>query len=110
MLNQEITGILHEANEKILRAIQEAATPTDAWVSVIDEHGNENLPDDERRVLTFECGDRCPGDPRPSNAAYGMGFGWFDQDKRYWRVHGRISRYVTHWREEPLPPKVPGRP
>lgn len=101
MLNSRIvTNILSNAAEAILRNVQDGG---DQWEQVVDEDGNENLPDSEREVMVFLCGDRKLLDPRPSDAAWGLKLGYYDLDKRYWRVYGKIERYVTHWRE--LPPE-----
>ena len=103
-MNQTITGIMHAANEEILRSLQHIDSK---WVSVIDEDGNPDLPDDEREVLVFLCGNlKNSSVPRPEDAGYGMRFGYFDFEKQMWRVHGVRERYVTHWMETPPPPKV----
>lgn len=104
MLNQTIQNILRDAEQRVLSAVQ--GMDADGWEPVEDEDGNENIPSDSRQVLVFLYG--CVADvhaPRPEDAGYGLRLGYYDHDKAYWRVHGRPEKYVTHWREEPLPPK-----
>ena len=97
--NLKITSILSDATEQILQHLQDDGNQ---WEQVVDEDGNDNLPDSERQVMVFLCGDRKLLDTRPDDAAWGLNLGYYDFDKGYWRVHGRPERYVTHWRE--LPP------
>lgn len=106
-LNQQITWALQEAEQRILSAIQQNAGG-DGWIEVEDKDGNPNVPTTERQVMVFRCGDRKSTDPRPDDAAYGLALGYFDHDKQYWRVHGRLCGYVTHWRECPDNPALPG--
>lgn len=96
--NLTITSILHDAAEQILQSLQDDGNQ---WEQVVDEDGNDNLPDSERQVMVFLCGDRKILDPRPDDAAWGLNLGYFD---KYWRVYGRPEKYVTHWRELPPPP------
>lgn len=105
MLNKTIEWVLREAEQRILLAIQEDKTQ-ETWIPVFDEDGNPNVPSDERNVMIFLCGDRLVTDPRPENAGYGIGFGYYDYDKGYWRVGGRPNGYVTHWRECPADPII----
>jgi len=76
------------------------------WVPVVDEDGNPSLPDTERSVLVFLCGDRDLTADRPNDAGWGERFGYFDRDKRAWRVGGSVAegRHVTHWMDLPDPP------
>lgn len=99
------TGIEAVKAEIAARHSGSNPSPSD-WIPVVDADGNPNLPTDEREVLVFLCGDRGIGDPRPDDAPWGMGFGWFDQEKRCWRVGGRPEGYVTHWREKPREPET----
>lgn len=100
-MNQTITGIMHAANEEILRSLQHFDSK---WVSVEDIDGNPDLPDDEREVLVFLCGDRSLNDPRPANAGWGMRFGYYDHSKGFWRAYGSKEMYVTHWMDTPPSP------
>lgn len=102
--HQQISWALKEAEERILVAVQNGG---ETWTPVVDDDGNEDVPDTEREVMVFLCGDRGIRDERPGDASYGLSMGWFDVDKRYWRVRGKIERYVTHWRECPPPPNGP---
>lgn len=103
-MNQTITGIMHAANEEILRSLQHFDSQ---WVSVEDIDGNPDLPDDEREVLVFLSGDKeSSSDPRQEDAGYGLRQGYYDHSKRFWRVHGSKEWYVTHWMETPPKPKV----
>ena len=104
VLNQIVSGILQTAESKILSAIQDQIGNETGWISVIDEDGNDNLPTDERQVLVFLWGGQGEDSIRPNDAGYGLRMGYFDQEKRYWRVHGTIEKYVTHWRECPNDP------
>jgi len=103
-VHQRVKGILHDAEQAILQAVQHAEAE---WVSVTDADGNPDVPDDERQVLVFLCGDRRAWDDRPSDAGYGIRQGWYDQDGRYWRAGGTRECYVTHWMESPAPPALP---
>ena len=104
-LNQQITWALQEAEQRILSALQ--GSGADGWIPAVDEDGNDNLPTTERRVMVFLCGDRGLAAERPEDAGHGLRLGYFDHDKQYWRVHGKIERYVTHWRECPDDPVLP---
>lgn len=77
------------------------------WVSVEDADGNPALPDNERSVLVFLCGDRDLLADRPDDTGWGERFGYYDHDKRAWRVGGSVAggRYVTHWMDLPDPPE-----
>jgi len=104
-INQQIAWALQEAEQRILSALQGGGA--DGWISIVDEDGNDNLPTTERQVMVFLCGDRELTAKRPEDAGYGLALGYFDHDKQYWRVHGKINWYVTHWRECPDPPTLP---
>lgn len=86
-----------------MTAIQYGA---EAWIRSVDEDGDRDVPDTERDVMVFLCGDRKLFDPRPDDAGYGLKIGWFDRDAWMWRVEGEFNRYVTHWRELPPPPST----
>jgi hypothetical protein len=73
-------------------------------VPATDEDGNPSIPDNERAVLVFLCGDRGLLADRPDDAGWGERFGYFDHDKRAWRVGGALNSYVTHWMDLPAPP------
>lgn len=100
----EIDSILSRAAQQIREHLADAADAT-PWRLSVDADGNEDVPNDERNVLLFQCGDRGPLAPRPDDAGYGMSIGWFDTEKRHWRVNGQWGSYVTHWREMPTGPK-----
>lgn len=74
------------------------------WQNVEDEDGNQNVPSDERQVLVFLSGDRTINAPRNNDQGWGLRLGYFDHEKRYWRVNGRPEGYVTHWMNEPEEP------
>ncbi len=99
--NQAVVNAMRQAEKTILSASRAG----DGWTDVFDEDGNPDLPSTEREVLVFLCGDRDRVDPRPEDAPYGIRIGWFDHDRRTWRVHGEWSRYVTHWRDLPPSPR-----
>jgi hypothetical protein len=103
-VHQQVKGILHDTEQSILQAIQHAESE---WVAAIDEDGNPDVPDDERQVFVFLCGDRRASDDRPADAGYGIRQGWYAQDGRYWRAGGFREQYVTHWMEVPPPPALP---
>lgn len=105
--HQQVKGILHDTEQAILQSIQHAEAE---WVPVLDEDGNLDVPDNERQVLVFLCGDRSVSDPRPHDAGYGIRLGWYDQDARYWRAGGLREEYVTHWMELPAAPALPEKP
>lgn len=82
---------------KIVRAMESMST---AWRPA------DEPPTDEAKVLVFLCGDRAIDAERPRDAAWGLGLGWFDQDRRRWYVHGRPEYYVTHWMPLPADPET----
>lgn len=100
----KVQAILENAAAQILQTLQ--GQESSGWESVYDEDGNPNLPNSERSVLVFLCGDRSMSDDRPTDAAWGLAEGYWDIEKQYWRVHGRQNSYVTHWREQPEPPET----
>lgn len=102
-VNQQVEWALREAEVRIMQAVQ---NPGDGWNEVCDEDGNENVPDSAREVLVFLCGDRPLSAERPSSAGHGLRLGWFDDEKRFWRVGGTANAFVTHWREVPAPPEL----
>jgi hypothetical protein len=102
--NHEIvSSVLKDATEQIMRALQDGG---DTWEPAIDADGNPSVPDTGREVLVFLSGDRPSTAKRNQDQAWGLRLGWFDFSKNAWRVHGRVEGYVTHWREEPSPPKT----
>lgn len=80
------------------------------WVAVADEDGNPAIPDTGRSVMVFLCGDRGLTDARPDDAGWGHRLGYFDHDRRAWRVGGMLTegRYVTHWMDLPSAPATTG--
>ncbi|HDR8927272.1 TPA: hypothetical protein QDA78_003699 [Burkholderia vietnamiensis] len=61
-----------------------------------------DVPDDEREVMVFLNGDcaLCDWDGR-KGGGWGIRLGFYDHNKRYWRVHGCREDFVTHWRDLP---------
>lgn len=99
-----VKGLLQELEQRLFAGVQY----TSDWTPAIDVDGNPDVPDTERQVIVFLCGDRKATDPRPSpSAGYGIRFGWFDTEKQSWRVDGKLERFVTHWREVPPNPPLP---
>ena len=87
---------------------------TSGWTQCFDPeeemgHGVYGIPEDERNVLVFMNGhvDILDQEGR-QGGPHGIRHGWFDQDKRAWRVNGKLSdsRWVTHWHELPPNPEV----
>lgn len=66
-------------------------------------------PEDERAVLVFENGHVALTDfEGRRGGGWGASIGYFDRGVWAWRVRGRPSEHVTHWREMPPPPGRPG--
>lgn len=102
-VHQMIKGVMQDAEKSLLQALQHGSS---SWVDAIDDDGNNDTPDNERQVLVFLCGDRSIVAERPSNAGYGLRFGFFDHEKQCWMVSGKRDAFVTHWMECPAAPLI----
>jgi hypothetical protein len=47
----------------------------------------------------------CDWDGR-KGGGWGIRLGFYDHDKRYWRVHGCREEFVTHWKDLPDGPET----
>lgn len=101
-----ITTIMQNAAERAAEHILQEVRALSGWESIFDEDENINVPDNERELLVFLCGDRKITDDRPDDADWGLAEGYWDIEKQYWRVRGTPNSYVTHWREQPVPPET----
>ncbi|MFT4064334.1 DUF551 domain-containing protein [Paraburkholderia sp.] len=76
------------------------AAPKEDWTDVDIE-----LPNDERQVLVFlngHCG--LLDTEARKGGGWGIRPGFYDHDKRYFRVYGSREQFVTHWQDMPAPP------
>ncbi|KVQ35713.1 hypothetical protein WK03_35180 [Burkholderia cepacia] len=75
-------------------------SPLDDWTdaSVV-------VPDDEREVIVFLNGHCTLNDwDGRKGGGWGIRLGFYDHERRYWRVHGCRENFVTHWQDEPAAP------
>ncbi len=101
-------ALVHVANALERVSMAKAPTPpveTAAGAAKWNEAGS--LPSDEREVLVFLNGHVGIHDADGRNGGgWGLRLGWFDNDRRFWRVGGQSESHVTHWMDEPLAPPL----
>lgn len=74
--------------------------PIESWTDAEVE-----VPSDEREVLVFlngHCG--LTDSEKRKGGGWGVRLGFYDHEKRFWRVHGSRETFVTHWQDEPASP------
>ena len=75
------------------------------WNAVPDEEGIGSLPPLDTQMLVFLNGHVQVQDTvGRDGGGWGIRIGYFDHDKRRWRVQGSYENFVTHWMPFPLPP------
>ncbi|WP_186191073.1 hypothetical protein [Burkholderia gladioli] len=81
------------------------SVPADAGEAVAWENAESDIPNDEREVIVFLNGHCALTDMEcRKGGGWGIRLGFYDHEKRYWRVHGKREHFVTHWRDLPDPP------
>lgn len=97
----DVMGLsLHEVIDRARRAAESRE-----WTPAVNEDGGRDVPDSEREVLVFLNGHVDIGDHAGrQGGGWGIRLGFFDHDRRCWRVGGRPEHFVTHWMELPAPP------
>jgi len=96
-------------SEVIVNGVHYVPINSSIWNRAYEpEGGYHTPPDDDRQVLVFLNGFVPLGDTKGRcGGGWGIQMGWFDHDKRFWRVHGQRESFVTHWVDLPQPPALP---
>jgi hypothetical protein len=88
------------AKEQSRALIGTPAAPKEGWTDADVE-----VPNDEREVIVFlngHCG--LLDNEARKGGGWGIRLGFYDHEKRFWRVHGTRESFVTHWQDAPAAP------